>query len=95
MHKTLQFFIKIALTPLSINTIFDVNLQDSRKFIPEYCMRINEMLGLHIITKTCENLRNIANSPISKKDDGRFYLINFHPAGEPEAFICFVIKGSA
>jgi hypothetical protein len=53
------------------------------------------MLGLHIITKTCENLRSIANYPISKKDDGRFYLINFHPAGEPEAFICCVIKGSA
>ena len=29
------------------------------------------------------------------KDANRFYLINFHPAGEPEAFICFVIKGSA
>jgi hypothetical protein len=27
---------------------------------------------------------------IGKKDNGRFYLINFHPAGEPEAFICCV-----
>jgi len=23
-----------------------------------------------------------------------FFLINFHPKGEPEACICFVIKGS-
>jgi hypothetical protein len=30
---------------------------------------------------------------ISKKDDCQFYLINFHPAGKPEAFICCVIKG--
>jgi hypothetical protein len=29
-----------------------------------------------------------------KKGDGRFYLINFHPLGKPEAFICRVAKGS-
>jgi hypothetical protein len=29
-----------------------------------------------------------------KSDDDLFFLINFHPAGEPEAFICCVIKGS-
>jgi hypothetical protein len=28
-------------------------------------------------------------------ENGLFYLINFHPSGEPEAFICCVIKGSA
>jgi hypothetical protein len=25
-------------------------------------------------------------------DEYHFYLITFHPAGEPEAFICCVIK---
>jgi hypothetical protein len=32
---------------------------------------------------------------MGKKDENRFYLINIHPAGEPEAFICCVFKGSA
>ena len=36
-----------------------------------------------------------ANNQASKKENGRFYLINFHPTGESEASICFVIKGSA
>jgi hypothetical protein len=48
-------------------------------------------------------LRHIEKYPISKKDYSRFYLINFHPAGEPDAFMTlraeltapFVIKGSA
>ena len=43
-------------------------------------------------------MRSKAKYQISQKDDGRFNLINFHPennAGEPEAFKCFVIKGSA
>ena len=31
---------------------------------------------------------------IGKRDNGRFYLINFHPLGEPEAFICCVAKDS-
>jgi len=47
------------------------------------------------LTKDCDNLSSIVKYTISKKDDGRFYLINFHPAGESEAFICCVIKGSA
>jgi hypothetical protein len=37
-------------------------------------------------------MRRKAKYLISKKDYSRFYLINFHPAGEPEAFICCVIK---
>ena len=41
-----------------------------------------------------ENLSNKAKYLIGKKDNGRLYLIKFHPAGEPEAFICCVIKGS-
>jgi hypothetical protein len=41
------------------------------------------------------NFSRKADYRISKKDDDRFNLINFHPSGEPEAFICFVIKGSA
>jgi hypothetical protein len=32
---------------------------------------------------------------MSKKEDGRFVLINFHPAGEPEAFIGKALKGEA
>jgi hypothetical protein len=47
------------------------------------------------ITKDCNNLSSKAKYLISKKDYSRFYLINFHPAGESEAFICCVIKGSA
>jgi hypothetical protein len=58
-------------------------------------MKINEKLGYHKITAGWENLRSNPKYPISKKDDSLFYLINFHPAGEPEAFICCVIKGSA
>jgi hypothetical protein len=65
------------------------------QLLPEDCMEINEMLGLHIITKTCKNLRSITNYSNPKREDDRFYLINFPPAGEPEAFICGVIKGSA
>ncbi len=36
-----------------------------------------------------------ANFQIGEKDESQFYLINFHPAGEPETSICCVIKGSA
>ena len=31
---------------------------------------------------------------MDKKNDDGFYLTNFHPLGEPEAFICCVAKGS-
>jgi hypothetical protein len=31
----------------------------------------------------------------SLMDENHFYLITFHPAGEPEASICCVIKGEA
>jgi hypothetical protein len=58
-------------------------------------MKINEKYGKCSITDACNKLRSKANYPISKMDYGRSYLINFHPAGEPEAFICCVIKGSA
>jgi hypothetical protein len=34
------------------------------------------------------------NYLIGKRDNGGFYLINFHPSGEPEAFICCVAKDS-
>jgi len=48
-------------------------------------------------------MKSKAKYLFSKKDDDRFYLINFPPAGEPEAFMTlraeltapFVIKGSA
>jgi hypothetical protein len=55
------------------------------------------------MTMGCDNLGNKPKYPHSKKDDGRFSLINFHPAGEQEAFMTlraaltapFVIQGSA
>jgi hypothetical protein len=43
----------------------------------------------------CDYLKSKVKYPNSKKRYSRYYLINFHPAGEPEAFICCVIKGSA
>ncbi len=46
------------------------------------------------MTAGCENWSSKAKYQISKKDEGRFFLINFHPAGGPEAFTCCVIKGS-
>ncbi|CAB1059553.1 hypothetical protein D1BOALGB6SA_4315 [Olavius sp. associated proteobacterium Delta 1] len=55
-------------------------------------MRVLEKFN---IAAACEKLRIRAKCQISKKDAGRFYLINFHPAGVPEAFICCVIKGTA
>jgi hypothetical protein len=51
--------------------------------IPESCMKINE-----------KNLGHKEKYPVGKKDVGGFYLINFHPLGESEAFICCVAKGS-
>jgi len=58
-------------------------------------MKINEKLVLYKITTGCENFSSKVKYPIGKKDDSQFNLINFHPPGEPEAFICCVIKGSA
>jgi hypothetical protein len=56
-------------------------------------MKINEKFGYNIITAGCENQRSNSKYPIGKKDDSRFYLINFHPAGEPEAFIWLRYQG--
>ena len=39
-------------------------------------------------------MRSKVKYQINKKDDGRLYLTNFHPSGEPEAFICCVIKAA-
>jgi len=58
-------------------------------------MKINEKFGYVKKTSGCGNWISKSKYPISKKDDSRFYLINFPPAGAPEAFICCVIKGSA
>jgi hypothetical protein len=41
-----------------------------------------------------ENWSSKAKYLIGKKGNGPLYLLNFHPAGEPEAFNCCVIKGS-
>ena len=39
-----------------------------------------------------EKMRAVAMQNILK-DNGRLYLLNFHPSGEPEVSICCVIKG--
>ena len=57
-------------------------------------MKINEKFELYLITTGCDNLGSKEKYSTGKKDNGGFYLINFHPSGEPEAFICCVAKGS-
>jgi hypothetical protein len=58
-------------------------------------VKINEKSEYNKITIGWKNLSGKAKFQIGKKDYNQFNLINFHPAGEPEAFICCVIKGSA
>ena len=41
----------------------------------------------------CEYLSSKIKYLNGKKVDSQIYLIIFHPTGEPEAFICCVIKG--
>ena len=57
-------------------------------------MKINKKFEKYLITTVYENLERTEKYSMGKKDDGRFCLINFHPTGEPEAFICCVAKGS-
>ena len=66
------------------------------------CMKFNAMFGLFYLSMGYEKLSKEAKYHIGKNDNGRLYLVNFHPAGEPEAFMTlraaltapFVIKGS-
>jgi hypothetical protein len=44
--------------------------------------------------KSLNNFESKEKYSIGVKDNGRYYQINFHPSGEPEAFICCVAKGS-
>ena len=62
--------------------------------IPESCMKINVKFEKYLNTTVSENLESKEKNSMGKKDDDRFYLINFHPSGEPEASICCVAKGS-
>jgi len=55
-------------------------------------MKINIKFELYLRTKGYDNLTSIKKQEV--KNDGEFYLINFHPVGEPEAFICCVAKDS-
>jgi hypothetical protein len=57
-------------------------------------MKINEKFEKYLLTTGCDNLGSNEKYSIGKKDDGEFYLINFHPSGEPEASICCVAKDS-
>jgi hypothetical protein len=58
-------------------------------------MKINEKSENKKITIGWKNSSSQAQYQIGKKDFSQFNLISFHPAGEPEAFICCVIRGSA
>ncbi len=70
--------------------------------VPESCMKIIEKFEWYLITIGCDNLESIEKYSIGKNDNGGFYLINFHPSGEPEASMTlwaalsapFVTKGS-
>ena len=55
--------------------------------LPESCMKINEKSEYNKITIGWKNLSSRSKYQIGKKDYSQFYLINFHPKGEPEAFI--------
>jgi len=57
-------------------------------------MKINEKFASYLITTGCDNLGSKEKYSIGKRPDLGFYLINFHPSDEPEAFICCVAKGS-
>ena len=57
-------------------------------------MKINEKFEYYLITTGCDNLGSKEKYSIGKEHDLGFYLINFHPSDEPEAFICYVAKGS-
>ena len=57
-------------------------------------MKINEKFEYCLITISCDNFESKEKYSIGKKDNGSYYQINFHPSGEPEAFICCVAKGS-
>jgi len=50
-------------------------------------MKINDMSIYSLISKGCKKLSSKANYQTGKKEYSQFYLINFHPAGEPEAFM--------
>jgi len=49
--------------------------------IPESCMKINVKFEKYLNTTVCENLESKEKYSMGKKDDDRFYLINFHPLG--------------
>ena len=57
-------------------------------------MKINEMFESYLITRGCDSFGSKEKYSIGKKDDNGFYLIDFHPLGESEAFICCVAKDS-
>ena len=66
-----------------LNIILRNNAWTTLKFwglkIPDSYMKIDEKFGYNKITAGCENGRSNTKYPISKKNDSRFYLINFHP----------------
>ena len=57
------------------------------QLIPEFCIKIIEKLEKYLITKGYDILGSKEKYRIGIKDDGRFYLNNFHPLGVPEALI--------
>jgi hypothetical protein len=69
-------------------------LNNGIRLNPESCMKINEKFEYYLKTKGYFDLGNIEKYSTGKNDDGGFYPVNYHPSGEPEAFICCVAKDS-
>ena len=63
------------------------------KLLPEFCMKINEKFKSDLKSIYYKTLGSIAKYLIGKSAIDDLHM-NFHPAGEPEAFICCVAKDS-
>jgi hypothetical protein len=58
-------------------------------------MKINVKFRWPLIAARQANYRSTKKIPFKHNERKSFYRINFHPLGEPEAFICCVIPGEA
>jgi len=60
---------------------------------PESCMKIDENFFMSH-TDSSSNILILKHFAYIVKGVFTIFLINFHPMGEPETFICGVTKGS-
>jgi hypothetical protein len=56
-------------------------------------MKIDEKVRKQLIARPQEKPTSMLKLPNNRMHESHFYLINFHPAGEPETFISCVIEG--